>query len=100
MDFIPGMTNVSVLRTFRLMRPLRSLTVLPKMKLLINTLLVSFMQILNILALAMFFFLIFAILGVSLWSGLLHQRCRLSKEPIDGDWIADPNDTRLCGGDH
>lgn len=36
--YIPGMKNVSMLRTFRLFRPLRSLSVLPNMKILINTL--------------------------------------------------------------
>ena len=46
--------------------------------------------------LAMFFFMIFAILGVSLWSGKIYQRCRLTEFPVDGDWVADPEDTQLC----
>lgn len=24
----------------------------------------------------------------------------MTTEPVDGDWIADPNDTRICGGFH
>ena len=39
--FIPEMGNVSVLRTFRLFRPLRSLTSVPSMKILVGTLLSS-----------------------------------------------------------
>jgi len=46
--------------------------------------------------LAIFFFTIFAILGVSLWSGEIHNRCRMTEFPVDGDWVADPNDARLC----
>lgn len=41
LGFIPGMKNISMLRTFRLFRPLRSLSVLPGMKVLVNTLLSS-----------------------------------------------------------
>ena len=38
---IPAMKSFSGMRTFRLMRPLRSLTTLPSMKILISTLLQS-----------------------------------------------------------
>jgi hypothetical protein len=62
---IPAMQSVSGLRTFRLFRPLRSLTTMPSMKLLIETLLSSVSQLGGIMGLAMFFFMIFAILGVS-----------------------------------
>lgn len=42
----------------------------------------------------------FAIIGVNLFSGLQHNRCRLTPEPVDGDWIADPTDLKACGGFH
>lgn len=48
------------------------------------------------MVLAIFFFTIFAILGVSLWVGSVHYRCRLTEFPVDGDWVADPNDLILC----
>jgi hypothetical protein len=66
---VPQMASVSGMRTFRLMRPLRSLTTMPSMKILISTLLASVIQLGGVLVLAIFFFTIFAILGVSLWSG-------------------------------
>ena len=68
--------NVSVLRTFRLIRPLRSLSSVPSMRLLVSTLISSLWQLGSILALALFFFTVFAILGVSLWQGVQHYRCR------------------------
>lgn len=44
----------------------------------------------------MFFFTIFAILGVSLWSGKVYYRCRMSPYPLAGVWAVDEGDTRLC----
>ncbi len=67
------------------------------MKLMIGTLLSSISQLGEILVFSAFFFFIFAILGVSLWEGLIHYRCRETPEPINGDWVAIANDTRICG---
>jgi hypothetical protein len=61
---IPGMGNVSAIRTFRLFRPLRSLSAIPSMKLLVNTLLNSVSQLSNILILDTFFIFTFAIFGL------------------------------------
>jgi hypothetical protein len=44
----------------------------------------------------MFFFMIFAILGISLWVGSIHKRCRLTEFPVDGDWVTDPDMSTLC----
>lgn len=94
---VPQMANVSGLRTFRLFRPLRSLSNLPNIRVLIGTLLSSVSQLGGVLSLALFFFLIFAILGVNLYAGLTHYRWRETEFPVDGDWIAIEDDTRLCG---
>ena len=84
---LPSMQNMSGLRTFRLFRPLRSLTTMPSMKLLIGTLLSSVSQLGGIMGLAIFFFMIFAILGVSLWDGRIHYRCYTTQDPLpDGSW--------------
>lgn len=94
---LPGMQNVSGLRTFRLFRPLRSLTTLQQMKILIGTLLGSIKKLGGIVGLAFFFFSIFAILGISQWSGLIHYRCRVTEFPVAGDWVLVPDDESLCG---
>ena len=93
----PMLGNISALRTFRLFRPLRSITSLPSMKLLVSTLLSSIGQLGEIFVFASFFFLIFAILGVSLWNGKVHYRCRETVGPVNNDWVAIPTDTRVCG---
>ena len=91
----PQMANVSGLRTFRLFRPLRSLSTLPNIRILIGTLLASVSQLGGVLSLALFFFLIFAILGVNLFAGLTHFRCRQTPEPVDGDWVPVNGDKRV-----
>jgi hypothetical protein len=93
---IPQLKSISSMRTLRLMRPLRSLTTMPSMRLLIATLLASVAQLGGVMVLAVFFFLIFAILGVSLWSGAIYQRCYFTDTPVGGDWIVDAEDTTLC----
>ena len=93
---IPQMKSVSGMRTFRLMRPLRSLTTMPSMKILISTLFASVSQLGGVLVLAVFFFTIFAILGVSLWAGKIHRRCRITEFPVGQYWEVDPEDARLC----
>lgn len=92
---LPSFGNYSAIRTFRLLRPLRSLNSLQNMKLLVSTLLSSLAQFGEILLFALFFFLIFAIMGVSLWAGSIYYRCRETEYPVNGDWIAVPTDTRL-----
>jgi len=97
LEVLPSMKNISGLRTFRLFRPLRSLTAMPSMRLLIETLIFSLSHLGGILGLAFFFFMIFAILGVTLWEGRIHYRCYETPEPSsDGTWVVSKTDLRLC----
>lgn len=100
LSIFPNISNVSALWTFRLFWPLWSLTTLPSMRVLVGTLLASVIQLGNIFILAIFFFGIFAILGMSLWAGALHYWCRTTLEPVNGDWPVVENDFRVCGGFH
>lgn len=93
---IPQLKSISSMRTIRLLRPLRTLTTMPSMKILIGTLIASVTQLGGVLLLAIFFFTIFAILGVSLWSGAINKRCRLTEFPENGDWVIDESDPLLC----
>ena len=89
--------GASMLRIFRLFRPLRALNNVKKMKLLVDTLFQSLAALSGIMGLAVFFFTIFAILGISQWRGLTHYRCRITEFPVDGDWQVVPDDMQLCG---
>lgn len=80
------MANVRAIRSFRLLRPLRSLSAVPSMKILMNTLFNSLKQLTNILIVDTFFILIFAILGLQMWQGIMHYHCRETEYPENGDW--------------
>ena len=95
LSLFPQFGNYSAFRTFRLLRPLRSLNSLQNMKLLVSTLISSLTQLGEILVFALFFFLIFAIMGVSLWSGSIHYRCRETEYAFNQDWVAVSADTKL-----
>ena len=99
LQVIPSMKNISGLRTFRLFRPLRNLTKVPSMRTLVGTLLLSMSQLGGILSLAIFFFLIFAILGVNLWSGSIHYRCwKVAENGLINfnDTLSLPSPPKLC----
>lgn len=59
------LNNLSGLRTLRLFRPLRTLNNVKSMQVLVETLFSSMMALGGIMGLAVFFFTIFAILGIS-----------------------------------
>ena len=96
-QWVPGMPNWSVLRTFRLLRPLRTLGVFPSMKVIVETLFSTGEQLMNILFIVIFFFTVFATIGLTLFSGLTHYRCRMTDTPVDRDWKVVADDWRLCG---
>jgi len=79
---IPNMPKVSMLRTLRVLRPLRSLTILPGMKMLVRSLLASIPPLMNVVVLLSFIFFVFGILGLQMWAGIMHSRCRLLEYPI------------------
>ncbi|KAL4124998.1 hypothetical protein PRIC2_008589 [Phytophthora ramorum] len=86
---IPGIPNVSILRIFRVLRPLRSLNAVAGMKKLVSALLKSIPELLTVVAFLCFLFFLYGVIGVQLWSGVLHPRCRLTPFPLQ----LDPNIT-------
>lgn len=96
--YLPNFSNVTVLRTFRLFKPLRSLRTLPSMQELVVTLLDSVMQLTNVFFLLVFALLVFSILGVQIWRGVTHFKCRTTEAPIDGIWPIAEDNNDVCGG--
>lgn len=95
-DYIPGISgsNLKALRTLRVLRPLRSINKFPSMKKLISSLLASLPALGNAVVFMMFIFLLFCILGVQSFSGVLYQRCRTQPIPsvknAAGGWVVWP----------
>ena len=73
----PSMGNYSALRAFRALRPLRALKRLPGMPMLVEWILSVLPKMGNVLALFGFVFLVFGIVGMELFKGVLHYRCAL-----------------------
>jgi hypothetical protein len=106
---IEGLPTTDGLRVFRVLRPLRSMNVVPEMKRIVNTVLLSIPALGNVGMMAMFLMVIFGILAIHLWSGVMYRQCRLFEQPflLYGDSIEsrcwsyplDPRSSgRLCGG--
>ena len=75
LDFL-GVDGVKALRVLRVLRPLRSLRILnkiEKLQLMIMAISQSVLDVLNVLFLWLFAFLIFGIIGMTLFSGRLHR---------------------------
>lgn len=78
----PMMPNISALRSFRVLRPLRSISKLPGLKKIVRSLVDSLGDLANVMLLLAFFLACFSIAGVLFWKGILHARCRLTPFPV------------------
>jgi len=97
--------DLDFLRVFRVMRPLRSLTVVPEMKRIVNTVIGSIEGMRDVGAMFLFLMTIFGILAIHFWSGVLYRECRELERPtfdaVNECWLypLDPeSEGRLCGG--
>lgn len=70
------------------------------MKILLSTLFASISSLGGIIGLAMFCYIIFSILGISIWNGKTHYRCYVTEAPIDGKWELLPEYPHLCSDDY
>ena len=69
LSLLPGISaNLFALRVFRLIRPLKTISMFPNMRIFISTLINSLVDVGTVFLLFLFFLLIFAILGLSLWN--------------------------------
>ena len=83
-----GSTNLNVLRSFRVLRPLRTISGIEGLRTLVSTLLSAIPLLRDTILVLTFFFIIFAIAGLQLWSGVLKRRCiseLTGMELVDGE---------------
>mmetsp|Transcript_77480 Transcript_77480/g.136679 ORF Transcript_77480/g.136679 Transcript_77480/m.136679 type:complete len:1876 (-) Transcript_77480:848-6475(-) len=88
--FIPEFGNYTALRTFRVLRPLRSINRLPGLKRIILGLWKSLKGLLSVLSLAGLLVVIFGVIGVQLWKGLLNYRCFEADGTVLENTFCDP----------
>lgn len=67
--------NVKGLRVFRVLRPLKTISSIKGLKILISSVLTALPLLQDTLLILFFFFLIFAIAGTQTFTGMLKQRC-------------------------
>ena len=71
-----GVAGVSVLRAFRLFKPLRAVTKVKEIQVIVNSLLQSLPYLIDVAILYFFFLLIMGIVGVQIWKGKLGYTCK------------------------
>lgn len=67
--------SVNALRAVRVLRPLKTITKVKSLKMIVSTLFYSFSLVMDSLYLLFFVMIIFAIAGQQLFSGTLKNRC-------------------------
>ncbi len=66
------------------------------MRILVASLMDALPDLGNVVMFLFFIIVLFGILGLQLFSGILENRCRLTEKPVNGVWEVDPNIHRLC----
>ncbi|XP_051968437.1 sodium channel protein type 4 subunit alpha A isoform X2 [Xyrauchen texanus] len=91
--------NVSALRTFRVLRALKTITVIPGLKTIVGALIQSVKKMVDVMILTVFALAVFALIGLQLFMGNLRHKC--IRWPIPNSTIFDDgkstmvNDTTL-----
>merc|ERR1719378_1860087 len=86
--------DVKALRAFRVLRPLRLVSGVPSLQVVLNSILMAMVPLLHIALLVIFVILIYAIIGLELFSGILHKTC------FDNSTGLMMEDPKPCGGNY
>uniref|UniRef100_A0A673Y2V9 Sodium channel protein n=1 Tax=Salmo trutta TaxID=8032 RepID=A0A673Y2V9_SALTR len=97
--------NVSALRTFRVLRALKTITVIPGLKTIVGALIQSVKKLADVMILTVFCLAVFALVGLQLFMGNLKQKCRLNTfrmsllcfTPVNHYFLPGMLDPLLCG---
>lgn len=93
--------NLTVMRCFKLLRPLRTLSRLKGMRHIVATIASSVTSLQDLVAICFFVLSIFAIIGLNLMGSVSWQRCRSTHSPLSGtaEWpLHEETEDRFCGG--
>nr|XP_032828240.1 voltage-dependent L-type calcium channel subunit alpha-1D-like [Petromyzon marinus] len=70
-----GGFDVKALRAFRVLRPLRLVSGVPSLQVVLNSIIKAMVPLLHIGLLVLFFIIIYAIIGLELFMGKMHKTC-------------------------
>ncbi|XP_060573372.1 sodium channel protein type 4 subunit alpha B-like isoform X4 [Ruditapes philippinarum] len=88
--FIEELGNLSALRTFRVLRALKTVAVVPGLKTIVGALLEAVIRLRDVGILTSFVLSIFALVGMQLYSGRLRNKCVLNTDynfTSDEEWL-------------
>ncbi|XP_066996688.2 muscle calcium channel subunit alpha-1 isoform X2 [Anabrus simplex] len=86
--------DVKALRAFRVLRPLRLVSGVPSLQVVLNSILRAMVPLLHIALLVLFVIIIYAIIGLELFSGKLHSTCY---DNTTGKMMPDPHPCGKAG---
>merc|ERR1719402_552233 len=84
--------DVKALRAFRVLRPLRLISGVPSLQIVMNAILMAIIPLINIALLVLFVIIIYSIIGLELFMGAFHKTCF---DNVTGKIMEDPTP---CGG--
>uniref|UniRef100_A0A8C4F5N2 Voltage-dependent L-type calcium channel subunit alpha n=1 Tax=Dicentrarchus labrax TaxID=13489 RepID=A0A8C4F5N2_DICLA len=76
----PGGFDVKALRAFRVLRPLRLVSGVPSLQVVLNSIIKAMVPLLHIALLVLFVIIIYAIIGLELFIGKMHATCFIPAE--------------------
>ncbi|CAG0905897.1 unnamed protein product, partial [Darwinula stevensoni] len=82
--------NLAALRTFRVLRALKTVAIVPGLKTIVGAVIESVKNLRDVIILTMFSLSVFALLGLQLYMGMLTQKCILNMEnenATDDEWF-------------
>ena len=87
-SFLPGIGNgVAAIKAFRLLRPLRSISSIPGLKIIVSALFNALPGLGDVLIVLFLFCLLYFTAGQDLFGGpTMHTRCRLTPFPVNLSW--------------
>ncbi|XP_066584602.1 sodium channel protein para isoform X5 [Prorops nasuta] len=92
--------NLAALRTFRVLRALKTVAIVPGLKTIVGAVIESVKNLRDVIILTMFSLSVFALMGLQIYMGVLTQKC-IRVFPEDGSWgnLTDENWERFVSND-
>uniref|UniRef100_A0A8C9QPB9 Voltage-dependent L-type calcium channel subunit alpha n=1 Tax=Scleropages formosus TaxID=113540 RepID=A0A8C9QPB9_SCLFO len=81
----PGGLDVKALRAFRVLRPLRLVSGVPSLQIVLNSIMKAMVPLLHIALLVLFVIIIYAIIGLELFIGRMHKTCYYTNLFVEDD---------------
>ncbi|XP_074873691.1 LOW QUALITY PROTEIN: voltage-dependent L-type calcium channel subunit alpha-1F [Carettochelys insculpta] len=91
----PGGFDVKALRAFRVLRPLRLVSGVPSLHIVLNSIMKAMVPLLHIALLVLFVIIIYAIIGLELFIGRMHKTCFFVGTELEAE--EDPSPCAFAG---